>query len=95
MKTDYQNAVVDKIRQLRMQNDYSQQDISAILDISNGQVGNIETPTKSHKYTLAQIAALCDEFNIKITDLFLEDIEGLNSEEVLRRLINSIIEYEK
>lgn len=95
MKSEYQNIIVDRIRRIRLSKNYSQQDISAILDISNGQVGNIETPTKSHKYTLAQIAALCDEFNIKITDLFLEDIEGLNSEEVLRRLINSIIEYEK
>lgn len=95
MKSDYQNTIVSKIRKLRLSKNYSQQDISAILNISNGQIGNIETPSKSHKYTLAQLAILCDEFNISITSLFLEDIEGFSTDEVTKRLINSLIEYEK
>lgn len=94
MKTDYQNLIVDKIRRLRLSNSYSQQDIAVILNISNGQVGNIETPTKSHKYTLSQLSRICDEFNIEIVDLFIEKNEGLSCEELINRLINSIIEYE-
>ena len=94
MKTDYQNAIVNKIRRLRLSKKYSQQDIALFLGISNGQVGNIETPTKSHKYTLAQLSRICDEFKIRIVDLFLENIDGLTSEELINRLINSIIEYE-
>lgn len=95
MKSEYQNIIVDRIRRIRLSKNYSQQDISAILDISNGQVGNIETPTKTHKYTLSQLAVLCEEFEVNIKDLFLEDTDGLSSEELVKRLINSIIEYEK
>lgn len=95
MKSEYQNIIVDRIRRIRLSKNYSQQDISAILDISNGQVGNIETPTKTHKYTLSQLAVLCEEFEVNIKDLFLEDTDGLSSEELVKRLINSIIEYEQ
>ena len=78
-----------------MSKDYSQQDVSAVLDISNGQVGNIETPSKPHKYTLSQLSILCDEFKVNIVDLFLDNPSELSSEELIKRLINSIIEYEK
>ncbi len=94
MKTDYQNAIVDKVRRLRLSNNYSQQDIALFLGISNGQVGNIETPTKSHKYRLSQLSRICDEFKIRIVDLFLENIDDLTPEELINRLINCIIEYE-
>ena len=95
MKTDYQNNIINRVRQIRNDRNLSQIDISALLDISSGQVGNIETPTRPHKYTLGQLSLLCDEFEINIQDLFLEHSEGLSNEELVRRLINSIIEYEK
>lgn len=95
MKSDYQIFIINKIRKIRMSKKISQLDISELLNISSGQVGNIETPKRSHKYTLSQLHLLCDEFKINIYDLFLDESEELSKDETIRRLINSIIEYEK
>lgn len=95
MKSDYQNAIVNKIRQLRQDKGLSQFQIATMLGISTGQLGNIETPSRPHKYTLAQLSIICEEFGIQIVDLFLDDRQGLVLDDVIKRLINSIIEYEK
>jgi len=95
MKSDYQNAIVNKIRQLRQEKNFSQFYIATAIGISAGQLGNIETTSRSHKYTLSQLSIICDELGIKIEDLFLDSTEELSKEETIKRLINSIIEYEK
>lgn len=95
MKTEYQNRIVGRIRKLRLNNNCSQARLSTILGISPGQVGNIETPTRSHKYTISQISAICFEFNERIENLFLTDADKLSPKELIDSLINCIIEYEK
>ena len=95
MKSEYQNSIVDKIRALRLKLNYSQLDLSSLLDVSPGQIGNIETPSRPHKYTLTQLSIICDEFKVPIENLFLDDCEALSKHEVVQRLINCIIEYEK
>ncbi len=95
MKTDYQNAIVDKIRRLRLEKNISQYRLSSAIGISTGQIGNIETPTRPHKYTLEQLSIICDELDIRIQDLFLDNPDSLTQEDLVKRLINSIIEYEK
>lgn len=95
MKTEYQNSIVDKIRALRLKRGYSQLTLSSLLDISPGQIGNIETPTRPHKYTLTQLSIICDEFKVPIVSLFLDNSENMSTNEVVQRLINCIIEYEK
>lgn len=95
MKSDYQNAIINKIRQLRQEKNFSQFHIATAIGISTGQLGNIETPSRPHKYTLSQLSIICDELGIKIEDLFLDSTDELSKEETIKRLINSIIEYEK
>lgn len=95
MKSEYQNTIVNKIRQLRLSKDMSQIQVATVLGVSPGQLGNIETPSRPHKYTLAQLSILCDELGVSIVNLFLEDRNGLTQEEMIKRLINCIIEYEK
>ena len=95
MKSEYQNSIIDKIRALRMKLNYSQLDVSSLLDVSPGQIGNIETPSRPHKYTLTQLSIICDEFKVPIESLFLDDCGAMSTHEVVQRLINCIIEYEK
>lgn len=95
MKTEYQNAIINKVRRLRLAQDISQLKISTLIGVSTGHIGNIETPTKPHKYTLAQLSMICEELDIKIQDLFLDNISNLSQDETIQRLINCIIEYEK
>lgn len=94
MKTDYQNLIINKIRKLRNEKNYSQQKLSIILDISNGQIGNIETPSKDTKYTLRHIYKICKEFNIPIDNIFMEDEDYYDGNDFIDKLIKNIIRYE-
>lgn len=91
-KTEYQQAIIAKLRKLREEKGYSQQKIGYILGLSNGQVGNIESTKQIHKYTLSQIRTLCHEFNIRIEQIFLEE-EDYGNKDIINVLIDKIITY--
>ena len=92
VKSEYQQVIVSKLRKLREERGYSQQKVGSILGISNGQIGNIESLNRPHKYTLSQIRALCKCYNIRIEQLFLEDADYENSD-IIKILIDKIIDY--
>lgn len=95
MKSNYQNFIICRIRQLREEYGYTQSKIASIIGISNGQMGNIESPKTSHKYTLAHIQQICKELNIPIEQLFLEDEDFKSNTNVISLLIEKIVEYEQ
>lgn len=92
MKSDYQQFIIAKLRKLREERGYSQQKLGIILGLSNGQIGNIESLSRPHKYTLSQIKILCNHFNIRIEQIFLDD-EDYKDGEIIKVLIDKIIEY--
>ena len=94
MKSAIQNDVVFRIRSLREKNGYSQLRIAELLGLSSGQVGNIETPKQPHKYTLAQLEVLSNEFHIPIEQLFCSTAEEA-SRITIKELVHKIIEYQK
>lgn len=90
MKTEYQNKVILNLKRLREINEFSQSKVALFLGISNGQIGNIETPTSPHKYTLAQIAKLCKKFKVPIELVFYGngvDASKISKEELLKKII--------
>lgn len=95
MKTKYQNFIICRIRQLREEYGYTQGKIASIIGISNGQMGNIESPKTPHKYTLAHIQQICKEFNIPIEQIFLEEEDFKSNADVISLLIDKIIQYEQ
>ncbi len=92
MKSEYQISIIMKLRKLREELGYSQKDIASILGISPGQVGNIESTKAANKYTLSQIYTLCDAFNTRIDQIFIEDNE-FGSKDIINLLISKIIKY--
>lgn len=96
MKTEYQNYIIDKLRKLRINKGYSQAAVAECLNISLGQIGNIESNKTTHKYTLSQVYDLCKLFNIPIEEVFTcpneEESPGISN---IDRLILNIIKYEK
>lgn len=95
MKSDYQNYIVHRIRLLRKERGYTQGKIANMIGISNGQMGNIESPKTSHKYTIAQIQQICKEFTIPIEQIFLEDEDFKKDIDIISLLIDKIIKYEQ
>lgn len=92
MKSEYQNSIILKLRKFREEFGYSQKDIAAILGISPGQLGNIESPKAANKYTLSQIFILCNTFNTPIEQIFIEDDE-FGSKDIINLLISKIVKY--
>ena len=94
MKSAYQNDVIFRIRVLRERNGYSQLRIAELLGLSSGQIGNIETPKQPHKYTLAQLQVICNEFHVPIEQVFCSSAEEAASI-TINDLVHKIIEYQE
>lgn len=86
-KTDFQNEVINRIRQLRIGRDVSQIGLANIIDVSNGQIGNIESPKFQHKYTLKHLDLISKFFNVSITYLLTGNTKDINNENLIKLLI--------
>lgn len=96
MKSEYQLSIIDRLRELRQKRNMSQAQVATVLGISPGQVGNIETPKATHKYTLGQIKTLCDELAISVADIFLSKEEKIMpTNEQINALVKNIVQYEQ
>lgn len=94
MKNPIEEAIIMKIRKLRLERNISQMALSDILDVSDGQIGNIESPRFQHKYTLKQIYTFCTFIDYPFERVFLSD-EELASKNSITLLITKIIQYEE
>ncbi len=95
MKSEYQNYIIHRIRQLREEHGYTQSKVAGVIGISNGQMGNIESFKTPHKYTLAHIQQICKEFRYPIEQLFLEDEDFAKDNDIISLLIEKIVRYEQ
>lgn len=92
MKTEYQIAIIMTLKKLREEQGITQSAIAQFLDISPGQLGNIESCKQKHKYTLKQITLLCRKFCYPIADLFMQKADANNN---IDSIIDKIVEYEE
>lgn len=91
LKTPYQIEVINRVRNIRVEHNVSQVQLANILNVSNGQIGNIESTKYSHKYTLSQLFCICKHFKMNIVQLFLPN----EKEVTIDQVIEKIIEYDK
>lgn len=91
MKTQYQYEVISRLKKLREDKNYTQALLAKLLDISSGQLGNIESIKQEHKFTLAQILKICDELGVSIESIFLPEREKVETRDV----IEAIIKYQE
>lgn len=67
--------------------------MSDLIGVSDGQVGNIESPRAPQKYTLKQIYTFCSFIGYPIEKIFLTE-EDQNDKQVINKIIERIIEYD-
>lgn len=91
---EIQDSVIQRIKRLRIEKNISQLALSKILGISNGQIGNIESPRYKHKYTLRQVYTFCKYIDYPFELIFLTECENLLSNRS-DLLIKKIIEYDE
>ncbi len=94
-KTEYQLAIIFRIKQEREARGLGQKNIANLLGISEGHVGNIESPKFPHKYTLKQLNILCEYFKIPTEQLFIPDDVYIQKDiNIATLLVEKIVEYE-
>lgn len=89
-KTKYQIFIIDKLKRLREDKEYSQASVAKIIGISPGQMGNIESYKRKHKYTLKHIYSLSQLFEVSIENILSDDgcvIEKGDVNKVLQQII--------
>lgn len=95
MKSQYQLQIIFKIKQEREARGLGQKNIAEILGISEGHVGNIESPKFPQKYTLKQLDILCKNFKMPTEQLFIpDDIYIQEDINITTLLVEKIVEYE-
>lgn len=91
MKTPFQYEIISRLKKAREDKNFTQASIAKLLEISPGQLGNIESYKQDHKFTLAQILKICDALEISIENIFLPERGEVNTREV----IEAIIKYQE
>ena len=92
---DYQDKVVQTIKKIRLQKNISQAKLSEILGISRGQIGNIENPNYTHKYTLKQIVTICKFIDYPIEKIFIPEMTiAPECSNAINALMENVIQYE-
>lgn len=87
IKTSYQNEVISRIRKLRLDNRMSQIELANIIEVSSGQIGNIESPKFSHKYTIKHLYQISKYFGVSFEYLMTGENVPLNTENMILNLI--------
>lgn len=94
MKTDYQQKIINRIKSIRENKGYTQLAFSKLLDISPGQMGNIDSCKQPHKYTIKQILKICDFLGVEIEEIFFTDVKNGTSFST-RDIVVAIIKYQE
>ncbi len=94
MKTEYQQKVINRIKSIREEKGITQLAFAKLLDISPGQMGNIDSYKQPHKYTIKQIVTICDSLGVNIEKVLFLENDSLEDFSV-REVVNAIIRYQE
>lgn len=70
MKSAIDLYVINKIKEKRKEEKYSQRGLAEVLKCSSGLVGLIESPKYPNRYTIHQIYLIAKEFDCSPADFF-------------------------
>lgn len=77
-KTKFEIAVIDKVKDMRIKKNFTQDDIAVFLNASRGFIGQIESPSSASKYNLNHLNKLAQEMGCSPKDFMPEKavVEG-------------------
>lgn len=64
--------VIERVKEIRIENGYSQSQLAYELDVSNGFIGMVESKKYAHKYSLAQLSKIAKIFKCSLWDIVPE-----------------------
>jgi transcriptional regulator with XRE-family HTH domain len=67
-KSKFEIEVIDKVKELRLKKNLTQDDIATFLNASRGFIGQIESPDSASKYNLNHLNKLAQEMGCSPKD---------------------------
>lgn len=71
-KSDFELAVIQKVKEIRENRKLGQRDIAALLGVTEGFIGQIESPNNGSKYNLNHLNILAKELECSPKDFLPE-----------------------
>jgi transcriptional regulator with XRE-family HTH domain len=71
-KSNIELHVINKVKEFRLKNSLSQSDLAFELDVTNGFIGQVESPSHPAKYNLNHLNHLSRIFNCSPKDFLPE-----------------------
>lgn len=71
-KSNFELAVIEKVKSIRISKGLGQRDIAAILGFTEGFIGQIESPNSPSKYNLNHLNTLAKELDCSPKDFIPE-----------------------
>lgn len=71
-KSRFEIEVIDKVKELRLKKNLTQDDIAMFLNASRGFIGQIESPDSASKYNLNHLNKLAQEMGCSPKDFIPE-----------------------
>ena len=72
-KSKFELAVIQKVKEFREYRELGQRDIAAILGVTEGFIGQIESPNSASKYNLNHLNTLAKELQCSPKDFIPEN----------------------
>jgi transcriptional regulator with XRE-family HTH domain len=72
-KSNFELAVIQKVKEIRESRKLGQRDIAALLGVTEGFIGQIESPNNASKYNLNHLNTLAKELQCSPKD-FIPDL---------------------
>ena len=72
LKSDIEAFVINKVKEMRERNNLAQSELAVKLNVSNGFIGQVESPKSPTKYNLNHLNKLAVIFNCSVKD-FMPD----------------------
>ena len=90
-KTELQIEIIGRIKNMRQQNGISQKDMADYLDVTAGEIGNIESLKYKNKYTLKHLMLISKHLHVSIGELlFDKDHIREDVDAILERIVEYI-----
>src|SRR5580692_8138171 len=78
-KTKFELAVIEKVREMRIEKGFSQEYVAGLLGLSTSFIGQVESPGIPSKYNLNHLNKLAYEFGCSVKD-FIPDKPVIENE---------------
>lgn len=89
--------IIEKVKRKRLEMNFTVQEVSTIIEVSQNFINNIESAYSHHKYNIVHLSKLSFLFECSVKDFFpeKEDYFSIEDQQILKEIKEQIIRQKK